>query len=612
MALAYLEKWMEIREARASKERMAFMTEWETKYNTQEKEAKLAKQAYFRNTLLIILGLIFLFGSFLVRALISQRKTNKKLQQQNTLIEQQTEELKKLDQLKSHFFANISHELRTPLTLIKGPIQTVLKSNQLNNRNFTLLSHAKQSTNSLNQLIDEILDLTKLEQTKMELLEAPVILYELVLRIASSFESLAQSNHQHFEFQYLPDRLLRIQLDRDKFEKILNNLLSNAFKFTPPTGTICLSVEELPHQIQIKLTDSGRGIHPDDLPYIFDRFYQTKRPDAASEGGTGIGLALSREFVRMMDGELRVESTLGEGSTFYFEFPKRIVLGSPLKEELAKLESIENRHLQDQVRQPIDQVVDATLDEFKPRLLLVEDNIHLRGYLIHILGAHYHLQTAENGKIALEKLQAQLPDLIVSDIMMPEMDGFQLLKHLKSTDHFLHLPVIMLTARAQLEDKIKALRIGVDDYLNKPFEEEELLARIENLLLNAKNRNAQLLPKEEEAKSESTFSAHELQWLQEQEQLLLSMFEDDRFSVSFWANEAAMSERQLQRKLKKITGLTPQQYLLELRLNKARQFLEQGSYASVGELAQAVGFSSTQQLSRNFKKRFGKLPSSYY
>ncbi|MCB0640390.1 MAG: response regulator [Phaeodactylibacter sp.] len=518
-------------------------------------------------------------------------------------IEQQAEELRQLDTLKSRFFTNVSHELRTPLSLMLGPIDSALQCRQLDHKSHTYLQLARQNGQQLLKLVNEILDLAKLEAREMQLKEQPVVLYPLLRRIAAGFESWAENHQKLFEFQYRPDRYLKIQLDSDKLEKILTNLLANAFKFTEPGDRVTLLVEELPNKLRIQVIDTGRGMREADLPHIFNRFYQTKHPEQAEEGGTGIGLALCAEFAKLMKGSLRAESTWQEGSTFSFEFPKIEVLGTSTAETLT---GTELPHAL-----PVIPAAQASVEAPRPRILLVEDHQQLSAYIRMILQAHYTVFACRHGAAALEQLEAwraegQSVDLILSDIMMPVMDGFQLLEKLKGSDAFRSIPVILLTARADLQGRLKALRIGVDDYLVKPFIESELLARIENLV----KRFAQQ-PADGPQWTRPEISLADQEWLAEQEELLKENLSNTDFSVSFWAASVALSERQLQRKIKLLTQLSPLQYLQENRLHPARQLLETGRYYSVSEVAQAVGFSVPATFSRNFKKRFGKSPSDY-
>ncbi|MFK8006007.1 MAG: ATP-binding protein [Saprospiraceae bacterium] len=537
-------------------------------------------------------------------------------------IELQAEELKELDKLKSRFFANVSHELRTPLTLMLGPISSAIKRGELSNRDFTLLKTAQQNGQDLLKLIAAILDLSKMESGKMELEETPELLFPLVRRIASNFESHAQRGGVQFNFKYDAEQDLQVEVDKGKLEIILNNLLSNAVKFTPAGGKISIEVEDLKSKLKITVSDSGRGIHFDDLPHVFDRFYQSKQPDAPTEGGTGIGLALSQEFVKMMNGKIWVESEFGNGATFLFEIPRKEVLG------MVETEKMEEEEI---VAMPVLEILEnKQLDKNKQStILIVEDNHSLRQYLETILSNDFNVLTAVNGQVAMDVLtnakkaltddegKQLMPQLILSDIMMPIMDGFQLLETVKAKEDLSHLPMVMLTARADIKDKLKALRIGVDDYLLKPFEEDELLVRIHNLLKNYQQRIQaveDLSDKKEETKEAPPtpiISRADQKWLDKLEKILRKELSNSQYSMSNLAHDLDLSERQLRRRIKQLIGITPAQYLKETRLHQARELLENKKYKTIAKTASAVGFQDVRTFSRNFSAHFGKKPSGY-
>ncbi len=519
-------------------------------------------------------------------------------------------ELQKLDTLKSNFFANVSHEFRTPLTLILGPISSVLKNEKLGNRDFTLLKRAQQNGKDLLKLVSSILNLSKMEATKMQLQETPVSLFNLTHRVVANFESYAQQKNIQLTFDYQAAKGLKVLLDEEKLITILNNLLSNALKFTPKNGQIAFKVTDEATQLKYAIADTGIGIPPDDLTHIFDRFHQSNHPSTTNLGGTGIGLALSKAYCQLMSGDITVASQLGKGSIFTVLLPRKEVLGTPFEEAAADQESLF----------PITPEKPKIIDKQAKTVLIVEDNASLRGYLSTILAPYYHILEAEDGKEALailqtsiEQQQSTIPNLIISDIMMPRMDGFQLLETLKTRKSFKHLPIIMLTAKAGLDSKLKALRIGVDDYLLKPFEEEELLIRIETLLTNAMVRFEYTLKESTDVTpSEKTNITRENElWLATVNALIEEKMSHPEFSAPQMANDLIIGERSLQRQLKKLTGLTPNQYIQEFRLTKARQLLEENRYNTVAKVAYAVGFSNTQTFSRRFKQRFGKSPSTY-
>ena len=541
------------------------------------------------------------------------KKATQQIETDKLVIENQAKELRQLDKLKSNFFANVSHELRTPLTLMLGPISSVIKRDNLSNQDFTLLKRAQQSGKDLLKLVTSILDLSKMEAGKMGLKEETIVLFTFTRRIVAAFESYAQNKEVDFTFDFQAEKNLQLAIDKEKLAVILNNLLSNAVKFTPKNGKIKVTVADLGNALQITVADTGRGIHPNDLPHVFNRFYQSNQPDAPTEGGTGIGLSLSQEFAKIMNGALWVESEVGNGSTFFVKIPRKEILGMVLEEKVLQKE-------QEIIIPSAAAIAREEANKTKANLLIVEDNYSLRDYLITILSPYYVIQAAEDGEEAYELLSkfsksadnTGLPDLIISDIMMPKMDGFQLLKAIKENDQLSRIPIIMLTARADMQDKLKALRIGVDDYLLKPFEEEELLARIDNLLLNANQRlHFTKAIEEPEEKRVIAHSKEDSSWLMEVETLVAESLSDATFSVGEMAKAFFISERTLLRRLKKLTGLTPNQYLQEVRFNEARKILEQKTFNNLTKVANAVGFSDVNSFSKRYKKRFGKLPSDY-
>ncbi len=592
-------------------------------------EMVVVKPFYLKNwfILLSLLGIIGAALGFYKWRTWQYKKTQKALEmevkKQTAELREQAAELRQLDQLKSRFFANVSHELRTPLTLLLGPLNTVLKRNRLENRDFTLLKLMQKNGQNLLKLVGEILDLSKLESGKLQLNEAPLSLLPFLKKCVAQFESHAQHKGIQFIFQYQAHARLQILLDSEKFEKVINNLLSNAIKFTPAEGKISVMLKDRGDVISLKVEDTGTGIHPNDLPHVFNRFYQSKQPEAPTQGGTGIGLALCREYANLFEGEIYVESELDKGSTFVFEFPKKEVLGmadvTKDPEEL-KLQNddfdftiIPKNH---STPSPL------TVNRQPSTILIVEDNPDLSFFIQQILSDQYQVITAENGVEALSVLSSRKPELIISDVMMPVMDGFQLLDKIKSEDGLRQIPVMMLTARADIQDKLKALRIGVDDYMLKPFVEEELLVRIDNLIRNVHERNLWLQKNgvisqtddvSENAKNipSITITTEDSQWLEELEAVALKNVGNFDLTAEFLSSELFTSRTQLFRRVKQLTGLTLTQYIREVRMQQARRLLETRSCTTVKAAAFAVGYKKVDSFSQNFKAHFGKLPSSY-
>ncbi|MDW5290578.1 response regulator [Formosa sp. PL04] len=507
-------------------------------------------------------------ATVLEQANIDLKKSLEELQSKNLIIEEQTRELLQLDASKTRFFANLSHELRTPLTLILSPLSTTLNSQNLDDTNTTLVTLAKQQAIQLLELVSEILDLTKLESGKMKVKEEPTDVYRLIRRLISTFESYAKQKNINLVFEFAKNMPQGLVLDTLKVERIFNNLISNALKLTPLNGSITVTVTDKISDWQIEVTDTGKGIHPNDLPYLFDRFYQTNQLESPMEGGTGIGLSLAKELAEVMHGKLAVKSTFGEGATFILTLPKKEIIGY-IDEVNDHVPTVSNNMTVDKLNTQKKQLQDLSLT--KPTILVVEDNYSLRSYLQFILSEDFHVRTAENGQDALKNLDKNgLPSLIISDVMMPVMDGFKLLQILKADKNLWSIPVVMLTARAESDDRLKALRIGVDDYLTKPFEEKELFARIKNLLNNVnKRKNTSLknqdtsteISSETQQTNTSTLSIPDQKWLEKLEDMVKLNIGNFNLSVDFLADELFISRAQFFRRLQTIVGLTPLQYI---------------------------------------------------
>jgi signal transduction histidine kinase/DNA-binding response OmpR family regulator/ligand-binding sensor domain-containing protein len=546
----------------------------------------------------------------------SQREQRVRLEsmvrERTATIEQQKEELQSLDELKSRFFANVSHELRTPLTLILGPLNKILKSKEKRSkRESEWLHFMHRNSQQLLKLVNEILDLSKLEKGKLEVEAEPVNFQEFLEPILAQFSSYAQSNSIAFEIKNNLPSGLNLLLDRGKVEKILYNYLSNALKFTPTGGIVTFTASEEGEELLLKVSDTGSGIPPEDLPFVFDRFFQTKQKNKSPQGGTGIGLSLAKELAVLMGGKVGVESEWREGSTFWVRLPKQVFEGKTHPIEVAAPIALSTKEAGEEMK--------VALSGEGKKLLLVEDNIELRQYLSTILSETYQIQTAENGQLAWELLKKakteELPDLIVSDVMMPVMDGIELIGKIKNHDLLCQIPMIMLTARADTKMKIQALRIGVDDYVTKPFQEEELLVRIANLLKNYDERRAISRTEEEDqpeaATALPTISQEDRNWLEAFEAFVQENISSDILSISYMATKFAMSESTFRRQVSRLTGLSPKQYLQEVRLDLARHLLENHTYRTVAQVADKAGFSNYRTFSRNYKDRFGKLPGAY-
>ncbi|MEL7248077.1 MAG: ATP-binding protein [Bacteroidota bacterium] len=544
---------------------------------------------------------MFYFVNFLVvRAFVQvNHRYEGELVIQRDKIARDATRLQELDELKTRFFANVSHELRTPLTLVLSPLESILRSNELSNRNHTYLQLAQQNARKLLRRVNELLELSRLDENRLQVHATSTNIYQFTKHMVSLYEGAAQIKGValHYENELPESRLLL--LDQEKVEVILSNLLNNALKFTPREGSIRVSISKVNAQLQISVQDTGVGIPATDIEQIFQRFQQAS--NAPKTGGSGIGLSLSRELTELMEGSLQVESELGQGSTFYLQLPFRETItaaaeASPKQQAPLQLE--------------------ASADDFhpeRPSILVVEDNYDLRMYLQQLLTAEqYQVQVAEHGRAALEQLQRmsarqEIPAIIISDIMMPEMDGMELLQALKDDDEYRSIPFLMLTAQQNTPVKIEALRIGVDDYLTKPFIAAELLARIKNLITNAENRASSPEQKPKNP-AYTAVSQADLNWLKTVEEGVMAHISEPNFKLSDLAAELFLAPRTLQQKIKAITGLTPKQYERKIKLHEARRIIQAGEVQTVSELSAQLGFENQHYLSSLYQKEFGLTP----
>ena len=526
----------------------------------------------------------------------------RQIEEDNKLISRQASDLRALDEMKSRFFTNVTHELRTPLTLILGPLERVLNQPTRPEKTAEYLMTIQRNALKLLNLVDELLDLSKMESQKLQLHEKPCLLYPFFTRTIEAFRPYAEHQRVRLVLNYLCPENLCIAMDVPKWEKIISNLLSNALKFTPPAGEIVVIVRQSDRQLIVEVTDTGQGIATEDLPFIFDRYFQSKSTQSNLQGGTGIGLSLCREYVRLFNGQISVQSQPGQGATFTIVFVP-VVLPVPG----VSVETVARAAVQ-----PAAPKESAALSQ-RPTLLLVEDDKDMLDYISGILSDDYNLLTASNGQLGLNMLDSHTVDLVLSDVMMPQLDGFALLERAK--ERFGDLPFILLTARIDTADKLHALQLGVDDYLTKPFVEAELKARLSNLLARYDTRrklraeSALVAAQQPDELQQEALLPFDKKWLQQLDDIIHPNLGNPAFSISTLAEKMNISDRGLYNKIKAYTGLSPNQYLIEVRLLKARQLLETKAYQTAAEVCFVVGFKSPPYFSRIFKNRFGKLPS---
>ena len=536
---------------------------------------------------------------------ISQK--NYTLAAQRDEISAQADRLRALDQEKTRFFTNITHEFRTPLTLILGPTAQIATDTlePATRQQATLVQHNAQR---LLHLINQLLDLSRLEAGQQGLHLAPGDAVSFMRGLVGGFESLAEQRSIGYSFE--TDRpALFAAFDADKLEKILVNLLSNAFKFTPSAGEVAVHLRltetdgALPW-LELTVRDTGRGIAVAQLPHVFDRFYQADSSDNRAHEGTGIGLALTKELVELHGGTIALASELGRGTTATVRLPLLPTAESapaPLAPAggPAGLAS-------PAVALANDAEVPALPAE-APLVLLIEDNADVRAYLWALLAPEYHLLEAENGETGVALAREHLPDLVLTDTMMPRLDGYGVCQTLKHDERTSHIPIVMLTAKADLPSRLQGLDTGTDAYLTKPFRCEELLAQLRNLV-----QGRQQL---QEAYRRALADAPPLSPLTMEETFLARVraavegaLDNEALDVETLARALALSRTQLHRKLKSLTGQAPGDFIRLVRLTRAHALLAGGA-ATVAEAAYQVGYSNPANFSTSFSRHFGYAPS---
>ena len=524
----------------------------------------------------------------------------------------EVDKVKELDSIKSKFFANISHEFRTPLSLILGPINQSIElipaSEKIEDTTEVpvkgrYLKVMRRNALRLQNLVDQLLDLSKLDQGKMQLAVAEGDIVHFIRAIVFSFESLAERKHIHFHTQF-PETISSAYFDSDKLEKILVNLLSNAFKFTPEHGKVGVQMAFKGNMFIVTVADTGNGMHAEEVAKIFDRFYQVEE---TRDQGSGIGLSLVKELVELHRGQISASSTKGEGTIFKVSLPyqKADFQMEELAATAASVKSSKPILDIDFVENNAEEIVGS---EDQPLLLIVEDNSDLRQYIAEQMASQYQIITAKDGKEGLQMAVDKLPDLILSDVMMPRLSGTELCQTLKSEIKTSHIPVILLTAKAGQDAKLLGLEAGADDYLTKPFDGRELRVRSKNLIEQRQKLREKFGGELQLRPKAVKLSSMEEVFLQKVMEVIEENMGNEFFSVQDLANAVGFSRSQLSRKLKALTDKSSNQLIREFRLTRAKELLEQRA-ATVSEVAYQVGYANLSYFSKSYKETFGILPT---
>jgi signal transduction histidine kinase/DNA-binding response OmpR family regulator/lipopolysaccharide biosynthesis regulator YciM len=580
--------------------------ELEARYHAEKKEAQikalnaqnelkalqLDKSAEARNYLIGLIGLcIVLLGVIYSRYRIKQKTTRK---------------LEELDEMKSRFFANISHEFRTPLSLILGLINSRIDKGGIHERDSAELEVMARNARRLQSLINQLLDLSKLEAGHMKLNVSKENLRHFFGVTLSSFSSLAEQRGLLYDYT-IDNHVNEGFLDHDKIEKIIYNLVSNALKFTDVGGHVHVTVRQTQQALIVEVKDNGMGIPERVLPRIFDRFFQADGSYTRSNEGTGIGLALSKELALLHHGTLTATSKPGEGSCFTLTVPLHLTdystdeIASTPRTALARQQITENTH---------NVSLAAATDNNLPLVLIAEDHPDMGRFIATTLEDHFRVVVTKDGEEGWQKTLDIIPDIVISDLMMPKLDGQQLCQRIKSHEATSHIPVIMLTARADQHSKVQGLKTGADDYLTKPFDAHELRVRVANLIEQRLKLRALFRKEIVLAPKQLQLASPDAAFLEKAIGLLENHYENSAFGVDEFTLEVGLSRMQLHRKLKSLTDKSPGEFIRQFRLERAKQLLSLKGM-SVSDVSYRSGFNNLSNFTKVFKEYTGVTPSEF-
>ncbi|KAA4683483.1 response regulator, partial [Bacteroides ovatus] len=558
-----------------------------------------------------------------------------------------------ISDIKLRFFTNISHELRTPLTLIAGPVEQVLKNDKLPADAREQLVVVERNTNRMLRLVNQILDFRKIQNKKMKMQVQRVDIVPFVRKVMDNFEAVAEEHRIDFLFQTEKEHLY-LWVDADKLEKIVFNLLSNAFKYTPNGKMITMFIREDEKTVSIGVQDQGIGIAENKKKSLFVRFENLVDKNLFNQASTGIGLSLVKELVEMHKATISVDSHLGEGSCFKVDFLKGkehydkeaefILEDADAPARMGQVVDIANSSIQSEtlVSDDSEKIDDVYGEEFakeensKELMLLVEDNQELREFLRSIFSPMYRVVEAADGKEGANKALKYLPDIIISDVMMPEKDGIEMTRELRADMTTSHIPIILLTAKTTIESKLEGLEYGADDYITKPFSATYLQARVENLLMQRKKLQsfyrdslmhinistgqeevpvATDMPSAEEDVSETPpttleMSPNDRKFMDKLIELMEQNMDNGELVVDDLVRELAVSRSVFFKKLKTLTGLAPIEFIKEMRIKRATQLIEIGEF-NMTQISYMVGINDPRYFSKCFKAQVGMTPTEY-
>ncbi|MGB3006640.1 MAG: two-component regulator propeller domain-containing protein, partial [Chitinophagaceae bacterium] len=560
---------------------------------------------FWKTTIAYLFYILFLAGLlYLIRRITLERIH---LRYEMKRQKHEAERSQAIEQLKTKFFTNVSHEFRTPLSLIIAPLDKLIKGTN-DEEQKQQLNLVQRNAKRLLGLVNQLLDFRKMQVQEIKLHPSIGDIVGFTKDISQSFIDIAEKKTIQFSFTTDLDKL-EMYFDKDKVEKIMFNLLSNAFKYTHDKGKVSVHLSyksptqlEMDGNVAIEVKDTGIGIPADKQQNIFERFFQTDVPGSIVNQGTGIGLAITKEFVKLHKGIITVHSELEKGTTFTVLIPAKKIFDTTNQSQ--KTIPIETDDID------TTQLEEGDKRNKKKTIIVVEDNEDLRFYLKDNLKEHYYVVEAVNGKEGWEKISKLMPDLVVSDIMMPVMDGIELARKIKSETHTAHIPVILLTAIGSEEKQLEGLNVGVNDYITKPFTFEILASRIRNLIAQQKLLQKKFHKQIEVNPSEITVTSVDENFLRKALEIVEKHIDLPEFSVEDLSREIFMTRVTLYRKIQFLTGKTPIEFIRSIRLKRAASLLEK-SGMPISEIAWEVGFRSPKHFAKLFKEEFGVTPSQY-
>jgi signal transduction histidine kinase/DNA-binding response OmpR family regulator len=606
----YMKKYYEARDSILNASKTRLIVELETRHESEKKEQEIKLlgqekriQIIWKNFL--IAGSVMLLIAIIVIYRLQQLR-NRKAKLLLTTQKKLNANLKETDKLKSRFFANISHEFRTPLSLILAPIEDKLNSPSISLTDKEDLKLVRRNADRLLDLVNQLLDLSKLESGKMQLHLREANLNDFVSILVASFDSLAESKGVHF-FKNVVAPVYPVLFDADKLEKIISNVLFNSFKFTPRGGSVTLSIYIAPesNSLKIKISDTGKGMTEEEQLHIFTPFYQSKNSMDDGQLGTGLGLSLVNELVKLHDGEISLASRFNEGTTINITLP---IHKTESKINGSTTSLITNT--KKLIAEIVEEYQEVTEEVHQDSILIVEDNPDLRNYIASGFKKQFTIFTAKDGEEGLSLAIEHLPNLIISDVLMPHMDGVELTDKVKSDERTSHIPVVLLTAKIDAISRMQGYKTGADDYLAKPFSTEELHVRIINLIEQRKKLIVKFRQHIEQSPQLPKDPSLDERFVMKAKEVIEKNMSDHSFGVEQFAEEMFLSRAQLFRKLKALIDTSPSEFINDVRLQRAAELI-QAKADTLAQISYSVGFNEQSYFTKRFRKKFGVAPSEY-